>query len=259
MRFCFNCRLWKLLVIVMLFSACASTEKARYFNGMNENNYVLNVKNLTPVLQKGDILSITVRSLNPEASAVFNALPTNAINMTPAYAELSGYLIQPDGSIDFPVLGRLRAAGLEKNTLSNYIRDELLAKQLLVDPIVTIRILNFRVTVLGEVGKPGVMNITNEKVNVLEALGLAGDMTLFAKRDNVVLVREEDNKVITKRMNINSDEIFKSPYYYLKTNDILYVESNKAKVQSTSRATQLLPTILSALAFIAVIFDRYGR
>ena len=250
-----------IVFFAVLIGSCASPEKARYFNNLPEAEYRMPNDNPDPIIQKGDILNITVSSLNPSENAVYNA-PINSVasaNNATSIADLTGYLVTPDGKITFPVIGELKAAGSSKRQLRDDIVNQLTSKQLLLNPVVTIRILNFRVTVLGEVGRPNVINVPNEKISVLEAIGLAGDMTLYAKRDNILLIRSEEGKKITRRLNLETDAIFRSPYYYLKSNDIVYVESNKAKVQSTSRSNQLLPIILSGLAFLAVIVDRVGR
>ena len=168
-----------------------------------------------------------------------------------------GYLVGPEGLIKFPVIGNIPAAGLTKKQLEQEITDSLTQRKLLVDPIINVRFLNFRVTVLGEVARPTTLNVLNERISIMEALGLAGDMTIFAKRDNVLLIREDGNNKIIKRLNLNSTSILTSPYYYLKTNDIVYVEPRSAKIASTSRAQQLLPAILSALALIAVVGEYY--
>src|SRR6201999_1954883 len=120
-----------------------------------------------------------------------------------------------------------KAGGLTPHQLELVIEDTLASQKLLTDPIVTVRFLNFRVTVLGEVAKPSTINVSNEHISILEALGLAGDLTIFAKRDNVLLIREEGNTKVIKRLNLNSAELLSSPYYYLKTNDIVYVEPNR--------------------------------
>jgi polysaccharide biosynthesis/export protein len=127
---------------------------------------------------------------------------------------------------------------------------------LLIDPIVTVRMLNYRVTVLGEVARPTVVSVPNERISILEALGIAGDITIYGKKDNVLLIREEKGGKLIKRINLNSSEIFSSPYYYLKSNDIVYVEPNQARIATASRTQQLLPTILSALSFVAIILTR---
>jgi polysaccharide export outer membrane protein len=168
-----------------------------------------------------------------------------------------GYLVNADGTIKFPVIGLVKTAGLTKRQLENLLTDTLANRKLLVDPIVTVRFLNFRVTVLGEVARPTTLNVANERISILEALGLAGDLTIYAKRDNVLLIREEGGNRIIKRIDLNSNEILLSPYYYLKTNDVVYVEPRKDKIQATSRTQQLLPIILSLASLIAVITLHY--
>lgn len=251
-----------LLVLGFVFGSCVDTKTVTYFNDLNEGVLTSPAVNLEPVIQKSDILSITVTSPNPEATVMFNApnmvfstatnTQASSGNIAPAY----GYLVNQDGYIDFPSLGKIQAVGLTKQKLKEDITAQLLAKKLLVDPIVTIRYLNYRVTVMGEVGRPGVVSVPNEKISIIEAIGFAGDMTIYAKRDNVLLIREEKGAKIIKRINLNSSEILTSPYYYLKSNDVLYVEPNSAKINSTSRTLQLLPSILSGLSLIAVILTR---
>jgi polysaccharide export outer membrane protein len=164
--------------------------------------------------------------------------------------------VSQDGFIDFPGLGKVMAAGISKQRLKEEITQMLVNSKLLIDPIVTVRYLNYRVTVLGEVARPTVVTVPNEKISILEAIGLAGDLTIYAKRDNVLLIREEKGSKVIKRINLNTSEIFTSPYYYLKSNDVVYVEPNNTKVASASRSQQLLPIVLSALSFVAIILTR---
>ena len=249
-----------LLLIVFFAASCASPEKARYFNNSIPTQYPLVDLNLDPVIQKADILNITVTSMNAEASQMYNMqnnIPTGYYGVGAAVP--IGYLVDTEGLITYPILGKLQAEGLTKKQLVDSLTNALVTKKLLIDPIVSVRIVNFKVTVLGEVGNPMVISVSNEKISLLEAIGMAGDMTITARRDNVLLIREENGKRITRRINLNEDDIFRSPFYYLKNNDIVYVEANKAKVQSASRFTQLLPAIFSGLAFLAIIVDRAGR
>jgi polysaccharide export outer membrane protein len=158
-------------------------------------------------------------------------------------------------------LGSIKAQGRTKTQIKEELIKIILDKKLLLDPIVSIRFLNFRVTVLGEVGRPSVIPIVNEKISLLEALGLAGDLTIYGNRNNVMVIREEmatgnKERRSIARVNLNSAEIFTSPYYYLQSNDIVYVEPNKAKVASTSRATQWLPVVFSALSLTAIVIDQ---
>lgn len=250
-----------LSVVLVVFGSCTDTRKVTYFNNITEGVIPATATNLEPIIQKSDILSINVSSPNPEATAIYNApnmmtlsttMTSGAGNIAPA----SGYLVNQDGNIDFPGLGKILVAGLSKQKAQDVITKLLVDNKLLVDPIVTIRYLNYRVTVLGEVARPTVVTVPNEKISLLEAIGLAGDLTIYARRDNVLLIREEKGSRLVKRINLSSTDLFTSPYYYLKSNDVIYVEANSAKVASASRTQQLLPSILSGLSFVAIILTR---
>jgi polysaccharide export outer membrane protein len=248
--------LFLLLSSLFFASSCINTKQAVYFNNIGDTLIQNALTNMEPVIQKSDLLSIYVSSLNPEASQVFNTMnmpaPTSSASNATALPSV-GYLVSSDGDIQFPVLGKIHAAGLTKKQLNQEISKNLTDKKLLIDPIVNISFLNYRVTILGEVGRPAVITVANEKISILEALGLAGDLTIYAKRDNVLLIREENGQKMLKRINLNTNEIFTSPYYFLKTNDIVYVEPNRARVASTSRSQQLLPIVFSALSFATII------
>jgi Periplasmic protein involved in polysaccharide export len=245
-------------IAMLLFvgTSCTNTKKALYFAGQNDGSF-----NPTavpkPIIQPNDLLNITVSSLNPEASAIFNQ-PNNAgTNATTTTTTANGYLVDGDGNIQFPLLGSIKAAGMTKDELKNKLTKDLTDKKLLVDPIIAVRFLNFKVTVLGEVAKPTVITVPSEKISLLEAIGLAGDLTIYAQRDNVMVIREEDDgKKTTKRLNLNSTELFNSPYYYLKPNDVVYVEPSKAKVATTSRWQMWVPIVLSALSLGIIVVDR---
>ncbi|PWU05186.1 MAG: sugar transporter [Bacteroidetes bacterium] len=256
MRFIATTKRTKLAFAVLFgfcVTSCTSTKEAVYFTNASEG-LVRSLPEPEAIIQKNDILSISVSSLNPEASLIFNTpnVPSAAINVQGT--QYWGYLVNSDGQIQFPVLGNVQAAGLTKKQFKDQLTKTLLDKKLLVDPIVSIRFLNFRVTVLGEVGHPQVVTVPSEKISILEALGMAGDMTIYAKRDNVLLIREDNNgQKLLKRLDLNTSEIFNSPYYFLKSNDIVYVEPNKSKLNSVSTSRQLLPLVLSGLSFLAVI------
>ncbi|MDO6431483.1 polysaccharide biosynthesis/export family protein [Flavitalea sp. BT771] len=253
---------------LLFMVSCVNSRKAIYFNNIQDTTVNSSLTNTEPVIQTNDLLNISVTSLNPEATMVFNTpnitTPVSATSTgtTPAAggygaSQLMGYLVNADGNIKFPVLGLVKAAGLTKRQLEALITDSLSQRKLLVDPIVTARFLNFRVTVLGEVARPTTLNIANERISILEAVGLAGDLTIYAKRDNVLLIRESGGQKIVKRLDLSSSEILTSPYYYLKTNDVVYVEPRKEKIASTSRTQQLLPIILSAASLVAVVVLHY--
>jgi polysaccharide export outer membrane protein len=261
-------------VLTLFFGSCINSKKVLYFNNIQDTVLQNAGVNVESVIQKSDILSISVSSLNPEASAIFNSsammtpvssnlisvagvLPSGGGSNSTTSPQAMGYLVSQDGLINFPVLGTIHAEGLTKRQLEQELLKQLVDKKLLVQPIVTVRFLNFRVTVLGEVQRPATINVVNERISILEALGFAGDLTIYGKRENVLLIREENSKKVIRRLNLNSETLLSSPYYYLKTNDILYVEPNNAKIASTNRTQQLLPIILSALSFVAIIVT-YG-
>ena len=247
------------ITTLLYASSWVNTQKATYFNSQSDEHITSNVQIPQTSIQANDILGISVSSLNPEASAMFNAPNLSYANVSTANGatiQASGYLVDASGNIQFPILGNVKAAGLTANQLRIKITDSILSRKLLVDPIVSIRMLNFKVTVLGEVQRPTVVNVLNEKITLLEALGLAGDITIYGKKDHVMVIREEDGIKNIKYLNLNSSEIFTSPYYYLKSNDIVYVEPTKARVSSSSRGTQLLPILISGLSFAAIIIDR---
>ena len=254
---------WSLLVLllVVMFSStsCVNTKNAVYFNNIQDTTLQSVKTDIESVIQPKDLLSISVSSLNPEATIIFNTpnvATTSASAATGTSNQMAGYLVNQDGNIQFPVLGNLVAAGLTKKQLSDDIAKRLLDKKLLIDPIVNVRFLNFKVTVLGEVARPTVVTVANEKISILEALGMAGDLTIYAKRDNVLLIREESGKKLVKRINLNSSETLNSPYYYLKTNDVVYAEPNNTKVSSASNTRQILPTVISGLSFMAIILTQ---
>lgn len=245
-----------LLLFCLTTFSCVSTKKAVYFS--DQQDAALNTSIVVPeiVLQKNDLVGITVSSLNPQASSIFNASVVSNTGGNSVTTPSGGYLVNTEGTIQFPILGKVKAAGLTVEQLRASITGSLVEKKLLVDPIVNVRLLNFKVTILGEVGNPTVINVPNEKITLLEALGLAGDLTIFAKRDNIMVIREQQNAKVIKRINLNTSELFNSEYYYLNPNDIVYVEPNKARVASGRRSIQVLPLVLSGLSFTAIIVDR---
>lgn len=239
------------IIIVNLFAAasCTSPKKISYFQGPTNTSFPIIYDTIEAPIQKNDILDITISSLNKAASEDFNQDQEGKANV--------GYLVNSDGSIHMPILGNIMAAGLTKTQLKDTITRLILAKGLLLDPIVDIRYMNFEITVLGEVAKPSVISVPSEKITITKALGLAGDLTIYGKRDNVMLIREEKGIRKTARLNLNNVEVLNSPYYYLKPNDIIYVEPNKSKIASTDRALILMPLILSTLSIVLIVITLF--
>ncbi len=247
-----------LIILSVSLSSCGNARNATYFNKTTSIAYNNKVESLEPVIQLNDLLSITVSSINPEAAEMFNMTSnsvaqssTNAGNTT----RVSGYLVGQDGILRFPILGNIEAVGKTKKALREEITTLLIDRKLLIEPIVDIRYLNYKISVLGEVKNPSVLTIPSEKISLLEALGLAGDITIYGRRDNITLIREENGIKRIRRIDLTTNEIFNSPYYYLQSNDIIYVEPNNAKIATSSGTRQWIPVILSAisLAIIAVI------
>ena len=248
-----------IIQIVFLDMSCISARKTVYFYNVQDTTFLQRGPEMQTPIHENDILSISISSLNREASAIFNT-PNDFVGRTTtatgANTQSSGYLVNTDGYIQLPILGNIKAAGLTKNQLKDNITNAILAKKLLIDPIIDIRFLNFEVTVIGEVAHPTVITVPSEKISLIKAIGLAGDLTIYGKRENILLIREEDGKRRTRHINLNSSNFFNSPYYYLQPNDVVYVEPNKAKVASAGRTVQLLPVILGALSVIVIVLSR---
>lgn len=206
-----------------------------------------------------DLLAITVSADNMAAASPFNIPITTARDVNGSAAQtpvVQPYLVNSEGTIVFPRLGVLKVV----NKTREQLRDEIteLLKEFIKDPLVNVRIQNFKVTVLGSVASPGTYNITDERVTILEALGMAGDMTIFGQRDNVLVLREEEGIKKYGRMDFTKSNFLDSPYYYLRQNDVVIVEQNNAQVQQSvsNPNTGIYFTVASLLLSIFVIFTR---
>ena len=242
--------------------SCVNTQKTTYFNNAQAKSYTPSILDSSLItIQKNDILNIVITSLNPDASAIFNTVNTSTTNYTStgAYQSIGGYLVNSEGTIELPILGNIKVAGLTKKELKEKITTILIDKKLLLDPIVSIRQLNFEITVLGEVARPSVITVPSEKVSLIKALGLAGDITIYGEKSNVTLIRESNGKRIVTHIDLNSADFLTSPYYYLQPNDVIYVESNKNKVASVSRTRQSLPVIISSLSLLIIALTYFKR
>ncbi|MDB5241221.1 MAG: sugar transporter [Spirosoma sp.] len=265
-------RSYGLLILTMLvavsqwLASCVQTKQLAYFQGQSSPMDTLTVASrYVPTIQPGDVLSVQVSSLNPEASSFFNpymalaiadrgAMPTTPTMATPLPAQ-NGYLVDNAGTIELPVLGKVNVVGQTASQVKEHLRESL--KEYLKEPTVNIRNLNFRISVMGEVLRPSLFTIPNEQITLLEALSLAGDVTIYGRRENVLLIREENGKRTFNRVDLTRRDLFSSPYYYLHPNDVVYVEPGKAKAATADRTNQLLPIALSALSFVAIIFSRF--
>jgi polysaccharide biosynthesis/export protein len=246
-------------------TSCVNTRKATYFNDIADTAMIAATNIPEPVINPNDLLSISVSSLDPQSTLLFNTpnlpvAPGGAATSNNTLQQAVGYLVNKDGMIKFPILGEIKAQGLTKKELETNITQQLLNKKLLFDPIVNVRFLNYRVTVLGEVAHPGVITVPSEQISILEALGQAGDLTINGKRDNVAIIRQHNDGTRTvNRLNLNSSNVLRSPYFFLQSNDVVYVEPDKAKTAGASRSQQLLPSILSGVSILVVVITALIR
>ena len=243
-----------------LLSGCTSYKKVPYMQDPETvNTYGKEIPLYDAKIMPKDLLSITVSTTDPQAAAPFNlTIQTNTtanlnLQYTTSQAAIQQYLVNNQGEIDFPVLGKLKIGGMTKNEAENMIREKL-QPYLKETPIVTVRMANYKISVLGEVKSPGTFTVSNEKVNVLEALAMAGDMTIYGVRNNVKLIREDaQGKREIVMLDLTKSDIVLSPYFYLQQNDILYVTPNKtvAKNSGIGNATTIAISATSILVSIA--------
>ena len=249
-------KLLYLSILCWSLSSCVNTKKAIYFREQTDGTIRASSAIPQTIIQPNDILGIQVSSLNQDASSAFNVANREdvaATTLSGTRNEAGGYLVGKEGDISFPILGNIHVAGLSKDQLTDSLTHMLNYRKLLIDPIVSIRMLNFKVTVLGEVAHPAVIPVPAEKISLLEALGMAGDITINGRRDNVLVIREEPGRKVIKRLDLNSSDLFTSPYYYLQSNDIVYVEPNKAKVRSGTNTATWVSVVLAALSFGIIV------
>jgi polysaccharide export outer membrane protein len=253
---------WVLFTLAGFITSCVTPKQLVYFQGDTSRPDSALVKPYITSIQAGDLLSVQVSSLNPEASSYFNPYTTiSALERSggntqttplPAY---TGYLVAPTGTITLPLAGAVRVAGMTNIQAADSIQSKL--KIYLKEPTVSVRNLNFRITVLGEVARPSLFSITNEQITLPEALGLAGDLTIYGRRTNVMVVRQENGKRTYNRVDLTRRDVLQSPYFYLHPNDVVYVEPSNARIASTDRLFQIIPIVLSALSFVAIIATRW--
>lgn len=200
-------------------------------------------------IQTGDILQVTISTINKDISAIYNPA-ANFINANPVS---QGYMVDRNGNIDLPQIGKVNVRDKTTDDINTIIKTEL--NKSIKDAFVATRLLNFKISVLGDVAKPGSFTITNERVSILEALSLAGDANLSAKRDEVLLIREREGKKNYVTLNLNNSKILSSPYYYLSNNDVIYIRPGVNKFISSSAALQLAPIIATGLTLILVLYN----
>ena len=264
-RNCFSVHLIAFILIIVVFSSCANIKELTYLQGKFDTAKLSQVNAVEPIIRKGDLLSIIVFSDNPEATKIYNqSLITvgssagsgglsgsSSLGSSPSSG---GYQVDENGNIIFQGLGLLHVEGLTKAALKDTLDGRL--KEYLTNPYYNIRFLNYKFTMLGEIAKPGIISIPGERINLLEAIALAGDMTFYGRRDNILVIRETNNKRDFARLNITKPEIMASPYFYLQQNDVVIVEANKKKAAVNDQLTYLRLSIATSVISLFVLL--YG-
>jgi polysaccharide biosynthesis/export protein len=245
-----------IVIGVMAFTSCAPVKNVVYFQNLPKDTELNNVvtNNFELKIRKNDLLGITVVSPDPISTPLFNGAQATTVSQTSsAGGNQTGYLVDNTGKIYMYKLGAIQAEGLTRNELRLKLQRDL--SPYLKDAVVTVQFLSNRVTVLGEVAQPQVLSIPNEQISLLEALARSGDLTITGRRDNVLVIRETATGKQFKRINLNDNSIFSSPFYYLKPDDIVYVEPTKYKINNTAQTAQIISYVLSGITILITIFS----
>jgi polysaccharide export outer membrane protein len=253
-------RAWHFIALFIALgwiTSCSSYEKIPYFQDLSRSQITSeDLDNYTiPTIQPTDQLAINVSSLNPDAAAVFNnntqSSGTNTSN--PAY----GYTVDPNGEINLPLVGVIKVTGLTTSQLSIKLQQQL--QPYLSKPTVSVRMVNFKVSVLGDVMRPNIYTSASERLTVTDALSLAGDLNITGKREDIILVREIDGKRQYVPIDLTSKKIFNSPYFYLKSNDLIFVQPSKKKLATVDTGYRNASLIISALSLAAITISLFTR
>lgn len=245
-----------LLLLSLFIFSCASRKNVAYYQDIDQLSNLENSSSYETKLQPDDLLMIVVMAENPEVAAPFN-LPSVIMQSNTEFENqqlrMNSYLIDNNGFIQFPIIGSIKLGGLTRTEAVSKMNQEL--SKYIAKPAVNLRILNFKITVQGEVTQPGVHNITSERITLTEALSLSGDLTVYGKRENILIIREKDGKKQAARVDITKADFLNSPYYYLSQNDVVYVEPNKTKVNSSvvgPNATIVISAVSLLVTIIAL-------
>lgn len=248
-----------LLLFVVLISSCTSYKQVPYLQEAEHFKSLSNQEMYDAKIMPKDLLTIIVSCEDPVLAVPFNfvAATRGTQNVVTEVSmgsrgTLQSYLVDNDGYIEMPVLGRVKIGGLNKREAEDMIAGKV--KEYIKDPMVTVRMANYKISVVGEVARPSTFTVPNEKINIFEALALAGDMTIYGMRTNVKLIREDNNgEKHIEVLDLTSSDVINSPYYYLQQNDILYVQPNKTKAKNSdiSQSTTIWISVTSILLSVA--------
>lgn len=259
----FPMQLFFIISVVGIFSSCANTKRLRYFQDLPESPIAADLaiaKYNEPYIQPDDILSININTIDPEATTSINNRNggySNAGVVQPgSVASTSGYLVDKDGFVDVPILGKIKLAGLTTVQARDAVRTKSLSS--FKNPVVDVRFSNFKITVIGEVNRPASYIIPNEQVTLLDAIGYAGDLTVYGKRENVLLIRKDaSGKNLSVKLDMTKKNTLNSPYFYLRQNDVIYVEPNKTKVLNSDNNLIKYVTVAATIFTAFVLGIRY--
>ena len=246
-------KLYLLFAALLSLSACNTSKKILYVQNMPFDSLVAVERAAEIKIQPQDQLSIVVTSRDLELSLPFN------LNSATGNDGVSGYTVDASGNIDFPILGKLHVGGLSRKELSVLVKDNLVSSGLLKDPVVTVEFMNLYISVLGEVANPGRVAIQKDRITLLEALSQAGDLTIYGKRDGVIVIREDGDDRISYKVDLRDVSLFTSPAYYLQQNDVVYVEPNTVRAgqstinENSMKSVNMWITIASFLMTLAVL------
>lgn len=253
-------KIFSLTIVVLALSSCAAPTKIAYFQDLKEGAGYDVTKPEEIRIQPKDKLSIIVNSQDPRLMTLFNLAGVSGGEASASGQGASGYTVDSEGNIDFPVLGKLQVSGMTREEVATYVKDELQDHDLLKEPIVIVEFMNLSVSVLGEVNTPGRYNIDKENLSVLDVLSQAGDLTIYGQRENVMVLRYEKGKQKVYNLDLcSAKKMYASPAFYLQQNDVIYVTPNDARRrQSTtngvsSRNPSLWVSLASTMTSIAVL------
>ncbi len=245
-----------LFIGVLFLSSCGSSKDIVYFQKADAKyDSLKDFSKYEAKINKNDNLYITVSSVNPQATEIFNATSIQG-SYSIQTMQLQGYLVDESGNINFPLIGSVPLAGKTKREAIDLLQEKI--SEYIEKPIVNIRFMNYKVTVLGEVNTPGMFVIEDEKITLVQAISRAGDLTIYGNRHNVMICREVDGKKEFYREDLTSPNVFSSPVYYLQQNDVVYIEPNKTKAGS-STYNQNLPLVVSLISVLITAVALFTR
>ncbi len=247
------------MILVFFFASCITPKNMTYLKDVERNKVEVIEQDFELKIHNNDILMILVESESPQAVTAFNKQTNKQTNVMTGGGYnsfqrvdpiMDGYLVK-SGEIVFPILGKIKVEGLTPQQLATTIEEKLISEGYVTDPVVIVRLLNYKIYVMGEVARPGIVNVDNEKMTILEAVAAAGDLTIYGKRDNITVIREKDGKREVGTVDLTSREIFNSPYYYVQQSDVIYVEPNDRRKRQGTQDLTYVSVATSMASFLA--------